>query len=171
MHRPHLPPNLYDERYFRSEAAASRLEWFRAKRIEAGRFVNLEHLHRFDVESAFGIVGWLPLIQFRETTRPNLVKLFYTNLEVEGELDDWEHARDLRITSYVKGVRISFNVAELAALLEIPDDGELIYCPPRAKGYLTEDLRLAIAAQILLPGRVMLGSNLRPQPRLFCRII
>ncbi|KAJ4957618.1 hypothetical protein NE237_024729 [Protea cynaroides] len=171
MNRPHPPPVLYDERYFRSEAAASRLAWFRAKRIEVGHFVNLEHLHRFDVEVAFGAMGWLSIIQYRETTRHSLVKLFYADLEVEGDLNDWEHARDLRITSYVKGVMNSFNTAKLAVLLEIPDDGEFIYYPPRAKGYLSEVMRAAIAEQILLPCRIMLASNLRPEPRLYCRII
>ncbi|KAJ4978682.1 hypothetical protein NE237_009462 [Protea cynaroides] len=145
MNPPHPPPVPYDARFFRSEATASRLAWFRAKRIEVGRFVNLEHLHRFNIEAAFGAMGWLPIIQYRETTRPSLVKLFFANLEVEGDPNDWDNARDLRITSYVKGMMISFNTAELAALLEIPDDGDLIYCPPRAKGYLTEDMRAAIS--------------------------
>ncbi|KAJ4980221.1 hypothetical protein NE237_011001 [Protea cynaroides] len=168
---PSPPVPQLDELWFRSLEAQARFPWFDNKSIESGRRVNLEQLHRFNVETAFGALGWLPVISYTETTCPNLVKHFYANLELEGDVEDMNQCRDLRITSYVRGVHISFNTHQLADLLGIPNDGDLVYCAPKAKGYLTVDLRQEIAHQILNPGAPMKAASLRPIPRVYSHII
>ncbi|KAJ4964967.1 hypothetical protein NE237_016816 [Protea cynaroides] len=87
------------------------------------------------------------------------------------DVNDPNQGRDLRISSYVRGVPISFNTHQLANLLGVPNDGDLVYCPPKAKGYLTEDLRREIAHQILNPGAPMKAASLRPVLRVYSRII
>ncbi|KAJ4972531.1 hypothetical protein NE237_005705 [Protea cynaroides] len=159
---PQPPAPQLDEHWFRSLEAQARFPWFDSKNIESGRRVNLDQLDRFDVRVAFDALGWVPVISYTDTTRPNLVKHFYANLELHGDVNDPNQGRDLRISSYVKGVHISFDTHRLADLLGVPNDGDLVYCPPKVKGYLSEDLRREIAEQILNPGAPMKAASLKP---------
>ncbi|KAJ4959742.1 hypothetical protein NE237_019652 [Protea cynaroides] len=128
---PSPPVPQLDELWFRSLEAQAWFSWFDNKSIESGRRVNVEQLHRFNVETAFGALG----ISTHHRLRP--------------------------------GVHISFNTHQLADLLGVPNDGDLVYCAPKAKGYLTDDLRREIAHQILNPGAPMKAASLRPIPRVY----
>ncbi|KAJ4972977.1 hypothetical protein NE237_006151 [Protea cynaroides] len=58
VHAPQPPAPQLDELWFRSEAAQARFPW------------------------------WVPVISYTETTRPYLVKHFYANLELHGDVND-----------------------------------------------------------------------------------
>ncbi|KAJ4952339.1 hypothetical protein NE237_029171 [Protea cynaroides] len=161
----HPPLPQLDERWFRSEAAQAHFLWFEEKNIESGRRVNLEQLQQFDVEAAFGRLGWLPVITYTVTTRPNLVKHFYANLEIEENVNDFNRGRELHLTTFVKGVVISFNTHQFVDLLGIPNDGDLVYYTSKMKGFLTDDLCQEISEQILNPRAPMKAASLRPVPR------
>ncbi|KAJ4973756.1 hypothetical protein NE237_006930 [Protea cynaroides] len=164
-------PKQYDAFRFCSVAEAQ-YPWYQRKRVEVGRFVNLPSLALFDVENAFRIMGWLPVTQYHESTCPELVKHFYCNLQLEGDPEDLARGRELRITSWVKGVPISFDTQQLVELLNISNAGELVYCAPRERKFLTEVMRAEVSRQILRSDRwEMRAINLRSEPRVYCKII
>ncbi|KAJ4938746.1 hypothetical protein NE237_008270 [Protea cynaroides] len=91
---------------------------------------------------------------------------------VVGNYNDVEHGQELRITSYVKGVDISFNYRQLADLLGIPYDGPMVYCVPGEPQFVEMEMRAKIDNQLLCPDRwQMRACYLRPAPRVFCKII
>ncbi|KAJ4973017.1 hypothetical protein NE237_006191 [Protea cynaroides] len=132
-------PRVRDPLCFRSNEAEAQYANYARRR---GSHVNLAELALFNVEGAFGDMGWLPVITYDACTCPNLVRQFYCNLQVVGNYNDVEHGQELRITSYVKGVHISFDYRQLADLLGILYDGPM-----------------------------MRACYLRPAPQVFCKII
>ncbi|KAJ4966594.1 hypothetical protein NE237_018443 [Protea cynaroides] len=100
---------VHDSVCFRSNEAEVQYARYARKKVEGGRRVDLASLALFDVERAFGDMGWLPTITYDACTRPDLVRQFYCNLQVVGDYNDTERGRKLRITSYVKGVEVSFD--------------------------------------------------------------
>ncbi|KAJ4974572.1 hypothetical protein NE237_007746 [Protea cynaroides] len=67
-------------------------------------------------------LGGLPFCNSKVVTRPELIRLFYCNLRVEVALGDYDSVRDLGIINRLKRVDISFNIEQLAGLLDLSDD-------------------------------------------------
>ncbi|KAJ4965855.1 hypothetical protein NE237_017704 [Protea cynaroides] len=73
-------PRLRDPLRFRSNEAEAQYADYARKKVEGGRMVNLAELALFNVEGAFGDMGWLPVITYDACTCPDLVRQFYCNL-------------------------------------------------------------------------------------------
>ncbi|KAJ4970548.1 hypothetical protein NE237_003647 [Protea cynaroides] len=101
-------PKVRDPLRFRSNEAEAQYADYARKKVEGGRMVNLAELALFNVEGAFGDMGWLPVITYDACTCPDLVRQFYCNLHVVGNYNDVEHGEELCITSYVKGMRACY---------------------------------------------------------------
>ncbi|KAJ4973452.1 hypothetical protein NE237_006626 [Protea cynaroides] len=157
---------------FRSNEAEAQYANYARKKVEGGRMVDLAELALFNVEGAFGVMGWLPVITYDACTCPDLVRQFYCNLQVVGNYNDVEHGQELCITSYVKGVHISFDYRQLTDLLGIPYDGPMVYCAPGEPQFVEMEMRPEIDNQLLRPDRWQIRAcYLRPAPRVFCKII
>ncbi|KAJ4969413.1 hypothetical protein NE237_016114 [Protea cynaroides] len=165
-------PRLRDPLHFRSNEVEAQYADYARKKVKGGHMVNLAKLTLFNVEGAFGDMGWLLVITYDACTCPDLVHQFYCNLQVVGNYNDVEHGQELRITSYVKGVHISFDYWQLADLLGIAYDGPMVYCAPGEPQFVEMEMRAEIDNQLLRPDRwQMRACYLRPAPRVFCKII
>ncbi|KAJ4972481.1 hypothetical protein NE237_005655 [Protea cynaroides] len=128
--------------------------------------VNLAELALFNVKRAFGDMGWFPVITYDACTRPNLVRQFYCNLQVVGDYNDVKRGHELRITSYVKGVNISFDYRQLADLLGISYDGPMVFYAPGEPQFFSLQMRAEIDNQLLRPDRwQMRACYMRQAPR------
>ncbi|KAJ4961918.1 hypothetical protein NE237_021828 [Protea cynaroides] len=146
-------PRVRDHLRFRSNEAETQYAHYARKKVEGGRKVDLASLALFNVEGAFGDMGWLPVITYHACTRPDLVRQFYCNLQVVGDYNDVERGGELRITSYVKGVDISFDYRQLADLLGISYDGPLVFCAPGEPQLFSLQMRAEIDRQLIRPDR------------------
>ncbi|KAJ4967541.1 hypothetical protein NE237_019390 [Protea cynaroides] len=137
-------PRVRDPIRFRSSEAEAQYSHYAHKKVEGGRMVNLAELALFNVERAFGDMGWLPVITYDACTCPDLVR----------------------------GVNISFDYLQLADLLGIPYDGPMVYCTPGEPQFVSTEMRAEIDSQLLRPDRwQMRACYMRPAPRVFCKII
>ncbi|KAJ4964889.1 hypothetical protein NE237_016738 [Protea cynaroides] len=75
-------PRAHDPVRFLSNEAKAQYARYERKKVEGGRCVNLASLTLFNMEGAFGDMGWLPVITYEACTRPALVKQFYCNLQL-----------------------------------------------------------------------------------------
>ena len=67
-------------------------------------------------------VGWLNAIVFEENVYPDLVKVFYSNMDCSTEKEN-------RVITTVGGVSIEFDDSELNSILGTSDDGLEIFSP------------------------------------------
>ncbi|KAJ4960992.1 hypothetical protein NE237_020902 [Protea cynaroides] len=159
-------PRVHDPVHFRSNEAEAQYARYARKKVEGGRRVDLASLALFDMETDFGDMGKLPMITYNACTCPDLVRQFYCNLQVVGDHNDTERDRELRITSYVKGVEVSFDCQQLADLLGISHDGPLVYCAPWEPEFFSLEMQDEIDHQVIREDCwEMKAINLRPEPR------
>ena len=67
-------------------------------------------------------VGWLNALVFEENVYPDLVKVFYSNMDCSAEKVN-------RVITTVGGVSIEFDDSELNSILGTSDDGLEIFSP------------------------------------------
>ncbi|KAJ4977482.1 hypothetical protein NE237_002588 [Protea cynaroides] len=165
-------PRVRDCLRFCFNVAEAQCTNYSLKKAEGGRKVNLASLAFFNVERAFGDMGWLSVITYDACTCLDLVRQFYCNLQVVGDYNDVERGGELRITSYVKGVDVSFDYRQLADLLGISYAGPLVFCAPGEPQFFSLQMRAEIDSQLIRPDRwQMKASYLRSYPRVYCKII
>lgn len=73
----------------------------------------------------FEKVGWVNDVMFEENVYPNLVKVFYSNMDTFAETQN-------RIITHVGGVKIEFYVSVLNEILGTPNKGLEIYSVRKA---------------------------------------
>ena len=83
-----------------------------------GMIINFYELSYFDFERLFGEMGWLLFAYLNEASYPRLVRCFYSNMKYEDGGP---------IKMYVNGVEIKFDVVELCDILDIKNDGIIIF--------------------------------------------
>ncbi|KAJ4973218.1 hypothetical protein NE237_006392 [Protea cynaroides] len=71
-------------------------------------------------------MGCASLLRYKVVTRSKLVRHFYNNLRVEGDLENDDATMGLRITNKVRGIDNSFHVLQLDGLRDIPTAGEYV---------------------------------------------
>ncbi|KAJ4972515.1 hypothetical protein NE237_005689 [Protea cynaroides] len=144
-------PSVCDCLRFRSTEAKTQYARYARKKVEGGHKVDLASLALFNVEGAFDDMGWLPVITYDACTCPELVRQFYCNLQVVGDYNDVERGGELWITSYVKGVDVSFDYRQLADLLGISYGGSFILCAPGEPQFFSLQMRAEIDHQLIRP--------------------
>ena len=65
-------------------------------------------------------VGWINALTINENVYPNLVKVFYSNMDTSAEKEN-------RVITNVRGVVIEFDDTELNSILQTSEDGLEIY--------------------------------------------
>ncbi|KAH9680506.1 Integrase catalytic domain-containing protein [Citrus sinensis] len=73
-------------------------------------------------KSGFGDVGWLNALVVEENVYPDLVKIFYSNMDCSAEKEN-------RVITTVGGVLIEFDDSDLNTILGSSDDGLEIFSP------------------------------------------
>ncbi|KAJ4973973.1 hypothetical protein NE237_007147 [Protea cynaroides] len=142
-------PRVHDRLRFRFNEAEAHYAHYAREKVKGGRKVDLAELALFNVERAFSDMGWLPVITYDACTCPDLVRQFYCNLQVVGDYNDVERGDELRITSYVKGVDVSFDYRQLVDLLGISYAGPMVFYAPGEPQFFSLQMRAEIDSQLI----------------------
>lgn len=82
------------------------------------RIINFWELNYFELECLIGKIGRLPFVFLNEASYSHLVRCFYSNMKYKDGGP---------IKMYVNGVEIKFDVVELCDILDIKNDGIIIF--------------------------------------------
>ncbi|KAH9716076.1 hypothetical protein KPL71_021332 [Citrus sinensis] len=110
--------------------------------------LNISHRNLFQL---LGDVGWIDALMIEEKLYPDLVKVFYSNMDVSEE-------NKTRVITNIGGVMIDFDVSLLNSILGSSDFGLEIYLPRKSLNDLSvEDCTIHFRTQCLcLQTRILL---------------
>ncbi|GAB2280716.1 hypothetical protein Dimus_015341 [Dionaea muscipula] len=89
--------------------------------IVSGRSIDLAPLHHKYLNDMLVGYGWGGLMDFPEVVYPNLVRMFYTNVELKG------HGERTVLKFYLKGKWYTLNRSMLASIFDIELGNQLAY--------------------------------------------
>ena len=95
-------------------------------------------------------VGWINALTINENVYPDLVKIFYSNMDTFAEKEN-------RVITNVGGVLIEFDDTELNSILQTPEDGLKIYSAwkiPTIDNFVHVDVVINICRRIDLSDKV-----------------
>jgi len=149
--------------YLRDPALLDKFHKYCSLDISPGRFVKFDDLADYNLHNLFNNTGLLDLYDVGNLSPhyPNLIFLFFTNLEYETSTTNRCY-----LSSLVKGIEIKLTPKIIGKILNIPSSG----------AHLTDIImndQNILQNHIFLPGKnlPMITNKLRPIPRLVSRIL
>ena len=103
---------------------------FMTREVRSSFFVLPDWLHRLNIShrnlyQLLEEVGWINVLMIQENVYPDLVKVFYSNMDIFEEKKN-------RVITMVGGVLIDFDVLELNSILGSSDYGLEIFSPRKS---------------------------------------
>ena len=149
--------------YLRDPSLIDKFNSYRTLDILPGRFVKFTDLAEYQLHTYFDNAGLLDLCSIDSLSfhYPNLIYLFYTNLELESSINNVD-----LLSSLVKGIEIKLTPQIIGDILQIPSSGFSL------QDVVMNDQNI-LNNHIFLPGKSlpMMSNKLRPIPRLVSRIL